>query len=166
MTAGSAKDLLTDLGRLGVKLKVASGGKLRYAPLDRVDAATLERLKLHKLELIAVLSEPPVEEKIPRFVRQELERASELGLAAKWSIEFGYISMHDPLSGEWHDLPTKEAPSWAKWEAGKRKELNKAGNHRASRLTSRELERIWEEERVPTPPEEGIVEEHPVEEEA
>jgi hypothetical protein len=163
VTAVTAQDLLTDLGRLGVKLEVASGGKLRYSPLDRVDAATLERLKLHKLELIAVLSEPPVEE-VPRFVRQEFERASELGLAAKWSMEFGYISMHDPLSGEWHDLPTKKAPSWAKWEAGKRKELDKAGNRRAYRLTSRELQRIWEEERVLAPPEEGIVEEHPLEE--
>ena len=69
--------------------------------------------------------------------------------------------MHDPATGEWWDVQTKDAPSWALSEARKRKELYRDGNHRAYRLTSREMEEIWETER---PPEKGIVEEHPIEE--
>jgi hypothetical protein len=93
-----------------------------------------------------------------------LSEAERLGLVATWSIEFGYISIHDPTTGEWHDIPTKEAPDWAQWEARKRKELYKDGNRKAFRLTSREMSELWEAEYVPEP--EGIVEEHPIEEEA
>jgi hypothetical protein len=80
-----------------------------------------------------------------------------------WSIEFGYISLHDPTTGEWHDILTKEAPSWEMWEARKRKELYRGGNRKAYRLTSREMHEIWEAEYAPEP--EGIVEDHPMEEE-
>ncbi len=90
--------------------------------------------------------------------------ADHLGLVATWSIEFGYVSLHDPTTGEWHDLRTEEAPDWAKREAFKRKELYRSGNRKAYRLTARELEEIWEAERVPEP--EGIIEDHPIEEEA
>ncbi len=84
---------------------------------------------------------------IPRFIQQELERASDLGLIARWSRTFGYVSMHDPTTGEWHDLPTKEAPGWAKWEAHKRKELSKFGDtHRT--LTASEIEETWQKEQA------------------
>ncbi len=66
-------------------------------------------------------------------------KADQLGLVATWSGEFGYISMHDPNTGEWHDVQTGDAPGWAKWEASKRKELYRAGNRKAYRLTSREV---------------------------
>ncbi len=74
--------------------------------------------------------------------------AEQLGLVATWSIEFGYISLHDPTTGEWHDLRTEEAPDWAKREAFKRKELYRGGNRKAYRLTAREMEEIWEAERT------------------
>ncbi len=90
--------------------------------------------------------------------------ASELSLIATWSREFGYVSIHDPTAGEWYDLRTKDAPDWAVREARRRKELYKDGNRKAYRLTSREMEEDWEAERVPES--EGIVEDHPVEEEA
>ncbi len=70
------------------------------------------------------------------------------GLVARWSVEFGYISIHDPTAGEWHDLQTKDAPDWAVREARRRKELYKDGNRKAFRLTAREMEDIWEKERV------------------
>jgi hypothetical protein len=99
---------------------------------------------------------------IPAFVERELERASELGLIARWSTEFGYVSLHDPTTGEWHDVEFSDAPTWAKWEARKRRELRR--DHGVARtLTSSEMERIWESEHVPEP--EGIVEDHPMEEE-
>lgn len=97
----------------------------------------------------------------PEPAKPPLE-AEQLGLVAAWSIEFGFVALHDPTSGEWHDLRTKDAPEWAAGEARKRKELYRGGNRKAYRLTSREMEETWEAER--SPEEEGIVEDHPVEE--
>jgi hypothetical protein len=101
----------------------------------------------------------------PKMATDETDKntseAEQLGLVATWSIEFGYVSIHDPATGEWWDLQTKDAPDWAAREARKRKELYKDGNRRAYRLTSREMEDIWEAERVSEP--EGIVEDLPVE---
>jgi hypothetical protein len=88
--------------------------------------------------------------------------AQDLGLVAAWSGEFGFISMHDPTSGEWHDLHWKDAPGWARWEACKRKELYGYGNRKAHRLTSREIGKIWAAENPPAE-DAGIVEDHPVE---
>jgi hypothetical protein len=91
--------------------------------------------------------------------------AEELGLVATWSSHFGFLSIHDPATGEWHDLHWKDAPEWARWEAKKRKELYREGDRRAPRLTSREIAEIWASENQPSN-EEGIVEEHPVEDES
>ncbi len=55
---------------------------------------------------------------IPRFVARRRELASELGLVAAWSRHFGFVSLHDPTTGEWHDLRREDAPGWAKREAG------------------------------------------------
>src|SRR5215208_1050816 len=88
--------------------------------------------------------------------------AESLGMIATWAYEFGYVSIHDPTTGEWWDVATKEAPPWALNEARRRKELYKDGNRRAYRLTSREVEELWEAEQ---PPDEGIVEDYPIEEE-
>ena len=99
---------------------------------------------------------------VPEFVRHDLECAAELGLVAKWSGEFGYISVHDPTVGEWHDLQIKDATGWSLGEARKRKELYRSGNRKAYRLTSREMEKLWEADHPVV--EEGIIEDHPLEE--
>ena len=83
-----------------------------------------------------------------------------LGLIATWSAEFGYVSLHDPTTGEWHDLKTTVAPEWAVGEARRRKELYKSGNRRAYRLSARDMEEVWKSHQ---PPEEGIAEDYPVE---
>ncbi len=103
-----------------------------------------------------------VAETVASETSNTLEDASRLGPVASWSVEFGFVSVHDPTTGEWWDLPTKDAPDWAVREARKRKELYRDGNRKAYRLTAREMSKIWDEER--TLDEEGIVEEHPVEE--
>jgi hypothetical protein len=90
-------------------------------------------------------------------------KTESLGLIASWSHEFGYVSLHDPTAGEWHDVAVKDAPAWALSEARKRKELYKAGDYRAYRLTSRQMEEIWQADQQVTE-EEGIVEEYPLEE--
>jgi hypothetical protein len=84
-----------------------------------------------------------------------------LGLIATWSAQFGYVSMHDPTTGEWHGLRTKDAPEWAVGEARRRKEQYRGGNRRAYRLTSSEMEELW---RAESPIDEGIVQDHPLEE--
>ena len=89
--------------------------------------------------------------------------AETLGLVATWAHEFGYISLHDPTTGEWHDMKTEDAPDWAKAEAFRRKDLYKGGNRKAYCLTSREMEELWEAEHPPD--EEGIVEEYAIESE-
>jgi hypothetical protein len=87
----------------------------------------------------------------------------ELGLTATWSRQFGYVSLHDPVDGEWWNVKVKDAPEWALNESRKRKELYKGGNRGAYRLTSQEMEEIWEAEHTDDV-EVGIVEDHPTEE--
>jgi hypothetical protein len=70
-----------------------------------------------------------------------------MGLAAKWSREYGYVSIHD-TTGEWWDVSLKDAPQWALGEARRRKELYGAGDKRAYRLTSQEMEELWEREQL------------------
>ncbi len=106
-------------------------------------------------------AEPPLL-KARRRLRAEASGADRRGLVARWSRAFGYIEIHDPTEGEWHDLPWKEAPSWSRWEARKRKDLAKFGDRRALDLPASGIREIWEAEN-PSALEEGIVEEHPVE---
>jgi hypothetical protein len=167
MTVAGARAFLDDLRERGIMVEATSEGKLRYAPRSEIDPLTLMQLRLHKPTLLSILQgitveDPPDEDEVPQFVRKELERASEIGLVARWSRHFGYISIHDPTTGEWWDLQTKDAPGWAKWEAHKRKELRKGGDPHARKLTARDMEEIWEAERQGA---EAIVEEYPVEEE-
>ncbi len=115
------------------------------------------------------LPKPPPEEPpllaTRRRLRAEVEGASRRGLVARWSCAFGYIEIHYPTEGEWHDLSWKEAPSWARCEARKRKALHKSGDRRASERSSRDMEELWREEHPPEP-EIGIIEDYPPDYEA
>src|ERR671912_685156 len=42
--------------------------------------------------------------------RKKLEQAERLGLLIKWSKEPGYIAIHDPTTGDWHDVPASGCP--------------------------------------------------------
>src|SRR5215217_7669901 len=68
-----------------------------------------------------------------------LSEASERGLVAVWAATFGYVAIHDPLAGEWHDVQTKEAPGWALREASTRKTLYRGGDRRAYSYNAREM---------------------------
>jgi hypothetical protein len=95
--------------------------------------------------------------------RRRLEKAEALSLVAKWADykkAKGHISIHDPGSDEWADLPYEAAPSWAQREARKRSEIYRStGDARAFDYTAAEMHAIWEEEGPPQK-EEGIVEEY------
>jgi len=89
---------------------------------------------------------------VPQFVKKEGERrersALELGLIARWARDRGYVSLHDPVTGEWCDVPFKQAPEWARNEAFKRKLLEKdKGIDRL--LTRAEMEEIWQQDGTP-----------------
>lgn len=149
MTPG---EVLARLERTGITLTL-DGSDLVARPTSAVDGEIVEILRENKADLVEAL----------QARMQALASASSLGLVAQWSREFGYISIHDPTTGEWHDISWKDAPEWAKWEARKRKELWKAGNRRAFDLKAAEMEEIWKAEHPEE--EEGIVEEHPLEDE-
>jgi hypothetical protein len=87
-----------------------------------------------------------VKSKTPKTPADKTDKTSEsarLGLIATWSAEFGHVSLHDPTTGDWHDLKTTVAPEWAVGEARRRKELYKSGNRRAYRLSARDMEEVW-----------------------
>jgi hypothetical protein len=113
---------------------------------------------------VARPGDPPADEVPPLIAEaraRRAEKANARGLTAKWSKEFGFISVHDPVDGTWHDVPTAPAEPWMKWEAGTRKTMYKAGRRDAYDLTSAEMAQIWaEEHRVEEV--EGIIEEHPL----
>ena len=86
---------------------------------------------------------------VPPFVKKGREHrqrsALELGLIARWARDRGYVSLHDPVSGEWYDVTYQDCPGWAKREAGKRSALRKAGD--CHLYTREEFEALLEEER-------------------
>lgn len=87
--------------------------------------------------------------------------AERLGHIATWSAQFGYVSIHDPTTGGWHDLQTKDVPEGTVGETRRRKEQYRGGNRRAYRLTSSEMEGLL---RAESPVDEGIVEDYSLEE--
>jgi hypothetical protein len=158
----------------GIRLTLEDGDRLIARPIQAVTPEMLALLRAHKAALIAAMTPVKTESVVFALAAEHFGRcvapggdspggaapqgAARHGLVAKWSREFGFVSIHDPTTGEWHDVPTTNAPAWAKWEAGTRKALWKAGNRRAYDLTAADMSKLWEDEHPPV--EEGIVEEH------
>ncbi|QYJ15613.1 hypothetical protein Rxycam_01437 [Rubrobacter xylanophilus DSM 9941] len=44
--------------------------------------------------------------------RKRLEEADRRGLVIKFSRERGYVSLHDPTTGEWHEVAISDCPPW------------------------------------------------------
>lgn len=44
--------------------------------------------------------------------RKRLEEADRRGLVIRWSREPGWISLHDPTTGEWHEVAASGCPPW------------------------------------------------------
>ena len=42
--------------------------------------------------------------------RRKLEEAGRRGLLIKWAKEPGYVALHDPTTGEWHEVKASECP--------------------------------------------------------
>lgn len=94
----SAHALLEDLRNRGVMLE-ADGLTLRVvAPREAATKELREAVSRHKHALIRLLERE----------RKRLEEADRRGLVIKWSKEPGYVSLHDPTTGEWHEVPASE----------------------------------------------------------
>ena len=87
------------------------------------------------------------DDEVPEFIRKAREHASKLGLVARWSKHFGFVSVHDPTTGLWHELRTEDAPGWAKREASKRKGLRKRRGETPP-LTRAEMEGVRRSEQA------------------
>lgn len=98
----SAKALLEKLREQDVRLE-ADGLVLRVDAPAEIDTDELRAILLeHKRALIRHLERE----------RKKLEEADRRGLVIKWSREPGYVSIHDPTTGEWHELATTDCPPW------------------------------------------------------
>jgi hypothetical protein len=93
----SAKALLSELRGRGVEV-VAEGGLLRFRPRAAVSPEMLDRLRAHKPSLLKLLE----------WERRKVEEADRRGFVTRRGREPGWISLHDPATGEWHDFPARD----------------------------------------------------------
>ena len=103
----STATLVEEMRRRGVRFKV-DGLTLRVdAPEEAATEELCRTLREHKRALIRHLDRE----------RLRLEAADRRGLVTKWANEPGYIALHDPTTGEWHEVLASECPSWTVREA-------------------------------------------------
>ncbi|ABG04863.1 hypothetical protein Rxyl_1916 [Rubrobacter xylanophilus DSM 9941] len=94
--------LLEEMRRRDVRLE-ADGLTLRVdAPEEVVTDELRNTLREHKRALIRHLERE----------RKRLEEADRRGLVIRWAKEPGYVALHDPTTGEWHELPASGCPQW------------------------------------------------------
>jgi predicted metal-dependent hydrolase len=94
--------LLEELRTKSVALKV-NGLTLRVAAPEDVATEELhETVTRHKHALIRLLERE----------RQRLEEAERIGLLIKWGRAPGYVAIHDPTTGDWHEILASESPPW------------------------------------------------------
>ena len=96
----NARALLEELRRRDVRLE-ADGLVLRVDAPTEADSDELhDLLSRHKRALIRLIERE----------RKGLEEAHRRGLVIKWAREPGWISLHDPTTGEWHEVKASECP--------------------------------------------------------
>jgi hypothetical protein len=94
----NARRFLEDFRRRDIRL-YADGDRLLVdapAEADTTDLRTM--LSQHKGDLLKVL----------RWEQRKLAEADKRGLMIKWSKTPGWISLHDPTTGEWHEVRASE----------------------------------------------------------
>ena len=98
----STATLVEEMRRRGVRLE-ADGLTLRVdAPEEAATDELRDTLREHKRALIRHLERE----------RQRLEAANRRGLVIKWAREPGYVALHDPTTGEWHEVAASDCPPW------------------------------------------------------
>ena len=98
----SAQGLLKRLRQREVRLD-AEGELLHVdAPFGAVTEELREALVEHKPKLLKLL------EWERECERRDLEEAIRLGLVVRWSEHPDWIELHDPTTGEWHEVRAEE----------------------------------------------------------
>lgn len=112
-----ARMLILSLRRRGVVLK-ADGMALHVdAPAGVLRPGERERMKEHKAELLRMLRE-----------EERRERARwERGIDPRWSRHKGYIRLHDPTTGEVHEVAAKDCFESIVQEANANRRKDKEG---------------------------------------
>lgn len=98
----SARDVLRDLREQDVRLGVDGLTLLVDAPRETATDELRDSLRENKRALIRLIESE----------RVRLEAAARRGLLIRWARESGYIAVHDPLTGEWHEVPSSGCPEW------------------------------------------------------
>lgn len=94
----SAGVLLEELRGRGIRVEV-DGLTLRVdAPVEADTQELRGALREYKRALIRLLERE----------RKKLEDADRKGLIIRWTREPGYVAIHDPTTGEWHEVKTSE----------------------------------------------------------
>ena len=101
MTGGVGRDLLEDLRERSVRLEapepLPTGGRAEERTLSEGDKQDLAENKQQLLKLL-------------HWERKKLEEADRRELVINWTRELGWISLHDPTTGEWHEVPSSGCP--------------------------------------------------------
>jgi hypothetical protein len=105
--AMSTGALLEELRQRGVRLQ-ANGLTLRVdAPAEVATGELLATLQENKRDIIRLFERE----------RLKLKAADRRGLIIRWAKEPGYIALHDPTTGEWHEVTASGCPPWIVDEA-------------------------------------------------
>jgi len=94
----STKALLDDLRRRGISLEAAEDQLLVDAPTDVFSEELRAELTEHKPKFLKLLE----------WEARKLEEAGRRGLMVRWSEYPDWIKLHDPTTGEWHEVRASE----------------------------------------------------------
>jgi TubC N-terminal docking domain len=90
--------LLQEIRRLDVRLE-AEGSLLHVdAPVGAITEELRAALEVNKQGLMELLE----------WERRRLKEADRRGFVTRWSVYPTWIELHDPLTGEWHEVRASE----------------------------------------------------------
>jgi predicted metal-dependent hydrolase len=94
----NTRALLEDFRRRDIRLQADGDRLLVDAPAEADTAELRAMLSQHKGDLLKVI----------RWEQRKLAEADRRGLMIKWSKTPGWITLHDPTTGEWHEVRARE----------------------------------------------------------
>lgn len=101
----SAQALLEDLRGRGVRISRQGDRLDYYGPAGTITHETLTALRESKPRLLIVLRG---ETRKAERERRKLEEAGRRGLVIEWTMEPGWIALHEPATGEWYEVEASE----------------------------------------------------------
>lgn len=115
----NARTLVEELRKRDVRIE-ADGLVLRVdAPAETDTGGLRAALRERKRDLIRLLERE----------RRRLEDADFRGLVIKWAKEPGYVALHDPTTGEWHEVEASGCPPWVLEDARTNRRRGRARGH-------------------------------------